>query len=155
MSQPAPWAAGALVRSLVPGDLAALTELDRDAFGDPWSPTALAALLARAGGGLAFGVEISADLCAYALWQTVVDEAELLRVGVAPPWRRRGLGRSLLVDCHRDLARRGVTRCHLDVAASNLPAIALYGALGYRQVGLRRAYYRDGSDALLMTRLLA
>ena len=41
-------------------------------------------------------------------------------------------------------------------AESNAPARALYAALGYRQIGLRKRYYRrgDGSreDAILLGR---
>ena len=38
----------------------------------------------------------------------------------------------------------------LEVAASNMAAIALYERLGFRQVGRRKGYYADGEDACLM-----
>ena len=38
----------------------------------------------------------------------------------------------------------------LEVAAGNTAARATYAAAGWREVGVRRAYYTDGSDAVLM-----
>lgn len=40
----------------------------------------------------------------------------------------------------------------LEVRAGNAAAVALYRRLGFEEVGRRRRYYADGSDALLMTR---
>jgi ribosomal-protein-alanine N-acetyltransferase len=43
----------------------------------------------------------------------------------------------------------------LEVRRSNLPAIALYRSLGYREVGVRPRYYaEDGEDALAMDKEL-
>lgn len=42
----------------------------------------------------------------------------------------------------------------LEVRASNSPALALYTSLGFERVGLRKRYYSDGEDAVLMTLLL-
>ena len=38
----------------------------------------------------------------------------------------------------------------LEVSRDNLPAIALYRKLGFRESGLRKKYYPDGSDAYTM-----
>jgi hypothetical protein len=37
----------------------------------------------------------------------------------------------------------------LEVAAGNIAAQALYAAAGFRTAGIRRAYYRNGDDALI------
>lgn len=42
----------------------------------------------------------------------------------------------------------------LEVRASNEAALRLYSSLGFERVGLRRQYYPDGEDAVLMTLLL-
>ncbi len=48
--------------------------------------------------------------------------------------------------------RRGARLSTLEVRRSNAPAIALYGALGYRQVGMRPRYYaEENEDAIVMT----
>jgi ribosomal-protein-alanine N-acetyltransferase len=35
------------------------------------------------------------------------------------------------------------------VATANQAALALYRSLGFSDAGIRRAYYRDGGDALI------
>jgi ribosomal-protein-alanine N-acetyltransferase len=43
----------------------------------------------------------------------------------------------------------------LEVRRSNAPAIALYRALGFLHDTVRRGYYQDGEDAVLMSLALA
>jgi ribosomal-protein-alanine N-acetyltransferase len=50
---------------------------------------------------------------------------------------------------------RGAAAMFLEVSDRNLPARALYAAAGFAEVGRRRRYYADGSDALVLRRGLA
>jgi ribosomal-protein-alanine N-acetyltransferase len=77
----------------------------------------------------------------------ILDEAEIITIGTTA--RRQGIGRALLESA---LARPGLRVLHLEVAATNTPALALYTALGFTPTGRRRAYYNDGTDALTMSR---
>jgi ribosomal-protein-alanine N-acetyltransferase len=88
------------------------------------------------------------------LVRVAADEAEILTLGVAPKARRAGLGRALL-DAACEAARAaGAARLFLEVAATNQAARALYDAAGFAQIGRRRRYYADGTDALMMSRPL-
>ncbi|SEM74744.1 GNAT family N-acetyltransferase [Palleronia pelagia] len=93
---------------------------------------------------------------AFALGRVVLDEAELLTIATDPDHRRKGLGRACLDAFHDDVRAYGATRVFLEVAETNAAARALYDAMGYEQLGLRRGYYRDpaaGSvDALVLGR---
>ena len=75
------------------------------------------------------------------------EEAEIMTISVMPGSRKKGLGRRLL---HSLLDARPWDRALLEVRASNLPALSFYRSEGFREVGRRRAYYRNGEDALLM-----
>jgi len=87
----------------------------------------------------------------YAVFRRAADEAELLSLAVAPEARGRGLGRRLTEDGLARMRAAGARVCYLEVRPGNEPALALYGSLGFREVGRRRRYYRDGSDALVMS----
>ena len=65
---------------------------------------------------------------AFARWRIIpeVQEAELLRIGVAVEARRKGYGRALLRHSQAAMARLGVDVLHLEVRVSNLAARALY-----------------------------
>jgi len=82
-----------------------------------------------------------------------------LGMGVAPEWRRQGVGRALLEAMGREARREGaLRRVTLSVFASNLPAIGLYRACGFEVEGIQRAQVRIGEtfvDRLLMALDLA
>jgi ribosomal-protein-alanine N-acetyltransferase len=90
----------------------------------------------------------------YASFRRGFGEAELLRLAVAPGERRRGIARALAAAGFGRLREEGFETCHLEVRMDNMGAIALYEALGFERAGLRRGYYRDGTDALLLSRPL-
>jgi len=84
----------------------------------------------------------------FLLLRTVLDEGEIITIGVTAP--RQGIGRGLMLQAIGDAARRGIRKIHLEVAQQNTAARALYAALGFAQTGRRKAYYPDGSDALTL-----
>lgn len=57
--------------------------------------------------------------------------AELTELYVEPTFRRQGIARGLIALAERVAAERGARTLTLLTGADNLPARALYGALGY------------------------
>lgn len=142
------------LRSARPADLPALARLEAASFPDPWSGRMLAAaiadpsslvLVAEGDGGP------GPELAGYAIFRRAADEAELLSLAVAPEVRGRGLGRRLAEDGLARVREAGARACYLEVRPTNAPALALYRSLGFREIGRRRRYYGDGSDALVMS----
>ncbi len=88
------------------------------------------------------------------LARLAADEAEVLTVAVVPELRQQGVGRLLLSRAAEEARRRGAARLFLEVSTRNPAARGLYQALGFQQVGRRRGYYADGSDALVMSKAL-
>ncbi len=84
------------------------------------------------------------------LARCVGDEAEILSLAVAPAARRHGIGRTLLAGALAAAAARGARAVFLEVAATNAPARALYAGAGFTEIGRRRGYYADGTDALVL-----
>ena len=60
----------------------------------------------------------------------VRDSVPEVGIGVQPGWRRRGVGRSLLVRLHTEARALGITQLSLSVDRDN-PALRLYERLGY------------------------
>ena len=92
-----------------------------------------------------------APLPGYVLFHYVAGEAELLRLAVEPAERRQGLGRQLVERGVERLRHESIKTCFLEVRKDNEPAIQLYNAMGFKRVGRRRGYYRDGTDALILS----
>ena len=59
----------------------------------------------------------------FALSRMIVDEAELLLIGVSPSYRGRGIGRKLIDEVARTAALRGAKRLHLEVRDGNAATI--------------------------------
>jgi ribosomal-protein-alanine N-acetyltransferase len=89
------------------------------------------------------------------LARAAADEAEILTIAVAPEARRRGAARALLRAAIAAAAARGAMTLFLEVSAANAVARALYESEGFAQVGKRRGYYEDGTDALVLAKKLA
>ncbi len=112
---------------------------------DAWGAEAMALQLALPG---AFGFIDSAG--GMVLARTAAGEAEILTLAVRPERRRRGTGRALLEAAMREAASRGAGEMFLEVALRNAGARALYLAVGFAEMGVRRRYYSDGTDALVL-----
>ncbi len=131
---------------------AALAALHAEAFTTPrpWNANEFAALLDGT------GVFLRGDSRGFVMGRVVAGEAELLTLAVAPQERRKGLGLALLAAFDDSARAAGAESGFLEVAAANVPARALYKAAGWREVGVRRGYYRlpDGGtdDALVLSR---
>ncbi len=127
---------------------ALLAEIHAEAFDVPWDEAAMASLLDSP------GVFVHGDDQGFVMIRVIVDEAEILTVGVRPRARRGGRGRLLVQQSIVASAARGAVRMFLEVAQSNEAARSLYASCGFEEVGRRRDYYqhKDGTreDALMM-----
>ena len=78
-------------------------------------------------------------------------EIEILRLGVVPEYRRRGLGGRLLQLLRAYGQEEHCRTCWLEVHEANQDAQALYHRNNFVTVGRRKNYYRNPpGDALLL-----
>jgi ribosomal-protein-alanine N-acetyltransferase len=84
------------------------------------------------------------------LGRVTVDEAEVLTLAVSPESRRQGIARELLHAACAEARQRGGRTMFLEVSVGNAPANELYRRFGFTEVGRRRRYYVDASDALVL-----
>lgn len=132
--------------------VASVAALEKLCFSSPWSENSIASELQNP---LALWLVAMEDgvLAGYIGSQTVQGESDMMNVAVNPEFRRRGIGRALVEALMTALAQEGSTSLTLEVRRSNAPAIALYEALGFEQVGCRKNYYRaPREDALILRR---
>lgn len=142
---------GPRVRRLRVDDGSEISRIERASFRHPWSDAMIESELAHPT-AFGLGAESAGRLLAYAMFRRIGTEAELARVAADPSCRRQGLARTLLDAGLKILDREGVLQTFLEVRTTNEPARALYSALSFFEVGRRRAYYPDGTDALVLVR---
>ncbi len=135
-----------------------LAAIHASAFARPWSTLDFERLMAERGviaDGLFLGR--AGKPSGFVLSRTVLDEAEILTVAIAPDARGKGHARPLLAHHLNALSRRGVSRVLLEVEEGNDPALALYRRLGFRETGRREGYYQkaDGTRVSALTMALS
>ncbi len=141
------------IRVAALADLAALAALETGAFEEPWTAEAIASYWQGPGAQGWLAESADGDPVGFALFRVVPEaqEAELLRVATAPPWRRRQVASRLLTAALTTLDRQSIDT-FLEVRADNRPAQELYRRLGFEYQNQRRSYYPDGCDAWIYHR---
>lgn len=84
------------------------------------------------------------------------DIAELFNISVSPQWQSKGIGRVLLDHMLERSLLLPIQSVNLEVRASNSRAINLYESVGFKQIAVRKGYYRqtgsEREDALVLAR---
>lgn len=114
-----------------------------DNYGEAWTRSQCAGILPMDGVKL-LAAEGDCDLLGFALYRTVLDDAELLLLAVSPAAQGTGIGRKLLGQFIDDAKKKGASKVHLEVRDGNR-ATRFYEAAGFVPAGRRRNYYR-GAD---------
>lgn len=121
-------------------------------YGEAWTAAQCLSLLAVPGTAL-FIAEQERKISGFALTRWIIDEEELLMIGVDPDYQRQGIAHNLLshiVDKARNEKR---SRIFLEVRSNN-PALSFYQNFGFEYCGTRKSYYRgingDRFDATTM-----
>ena len=140
------------LRAVQPGDLRSLAAAEVECFEDPWPEAYFASELFAPARFQRVLVDPAGSLAAYLFtaWQYL--DLHILKIATLPEHRRNGLGKRLMAIAEEHAREKAGETLTLEVRLTNTGAIALYESLGYEQMGLRKGYYADDSDALVMTK---
>lgn len=125
--------------------------LEQRCFSDPWPEESVRSELTNPLSLWLVALD-GETVAGYIGSQTVLGEADIMNVAVAPEYRRRGVAEALLNDLQTRLTGQQVHSLTLEVRPSNEPAAALYRKLGYVQVGRRPGYYQHPKEDALILR---
>jgi ribosomal-protein-alanine N-acetyltransferase len=146
---------GLLVRPATPDNLDRILQIEQESFTAPWSRKAFEVELSGNPFGRFYVAQVEAEekksVVGYVCVWIVFEELRLMNLAVAPPARRRGIGRELLEHALRVGLVQGARRALLEVRASNATALALYERAGFVPKACRARYYsKPVEDAVLM-----
>src|SRR5258706_869616 len=121
------------LRGYRPGDLARLCEIDRQCFaaGIAFPRDEMAAMVGGPSPVILLAETPAGRLAGFVLAHRRAAHAHLMTLDVLPSWRRRGLGRRLLLACERPLRPAGAATLYLETAVNNTAAQPLDAGLGY------------------------
>lgn len=128
--------------------LPAVTAIELAVFPDPWTYESFLEVNSMTD---KCWVAVQAErVVGYLITQWVSDEIHVLNVAVSPDRQRQGIGATLLNFLLDSGEQQGMRDVYLEVRLSNQAAQALYVEHGFARLAVRRRYYRDGEDALVM-----
>jgi len=144
-----------VLRDMNPTDLAAIVRIEQRVHAFPWSCGNF--IDALKSNYVCKVYEVKDEILGYVVLMLAVDEAHLLNISIVAEYQRKGVGRGLLGEIMK-IARSGnMRRMLLEVRPSNVAALGLYRAVGFREIGRRNGYYSAGNgreDAIVMEYLL-
>jgi ribosomal-protein-alanine N-acetyltransferase len=145
------------IRQMNAGDLDQVCEIEQLSFPNPWPRNAFHyELHANANAHLWVATverpQQQKRVVGYLILWRILDEAHIATLAIHPHYRQMGIARKLLSTVLQEMTHHyDIRLATLEVRSSNHPAQALYRSFGFREVGRRPRYYRDGEDAILMT----
>ncbi|WP_113703055.1 ribosomal protein S18-alanine N-acetyltransferase [Nonomuraea lactucae] len=90
----------------------------------------------------------------YAGLAAAADQADVQTIAVLEAHQGTGIGGALLSELLREARSRGAREVFLEVRSDNPQARAVYEHFGFEEIGIRRRYYDDGTDAIMMRKKL-
>ena len=137
-------------------DIKTIAALEPIIFSDPWTEEMIRAdIEARISRYILAEIDDESGetkIVGYLGYWLVFDECSINNVGVVPELQGQGIGNLLMEKLIGETERFGARVWVLEVRAGNEPAIALYEKYGFNRTGVRRGYYENGEDAIVMLR---
>ena len=101
-----------------------------------------------------FGLLIENLVIGICVFQVVIDEAQINYFVVNKKFRKKGFGSYLMSYLIKKSEKLNLRKLLLEVSQSNVTAERFYSRFDFSTVGIRKNYYKDGSDALLKEKKL-
>lgn len=140
-----------IIRKMTVADISFAAEIEKNCFVHPWSEQSIESELMRDNSVFLMAFEENTPV-GYVGLSSVMDEGYMGNLAVLESCRRKGIGRALMEALIAECKKLELAFVTLEVRASNTPAIKLYEALGFAEVGRRKNYYKEPlEDALLLT----
>lgn len=137
------------VRKIEFRDIKKVVELEEKYLLESLGEKLLASELSEKNNGVSFYVIENDDVViGYIGRYYFFQEAEVLNFVVDESYQRQGYGQKLFDKMVEDM--KDVKKITLEVRASNIKGINFYTKNGFKQVGVRKRYYKNGEDALLL-----
>lgn len=139
------------IRPITEADIDSIMEIEITVYPHPWTPGIFRDCL-RVGYYCQL-METAQVVEAYGIMSVAARECHILNLCVRKQVQGKGIGKIMLEHLLGAAKRLHAETAFLEVRPSNKPALALYSAVGFNEVGIRRAYYPDTEgreDALIL-----
>ena len=99
------------------------------------------------------GLLIKKEIIGIYVVQIIIDEVQINYFSIKKFFRRKGYGSNLMQYLIKDCEKLNIKKLLLEVSETNLIAEVFYSKFNFTNVGRRKKYYKDGSDAVLKEKI--
>ncbi|MDQ7824469.1 MAG: ribosomal protein S18-alanine N-acetyltransferase [Candidatus Eremiobacteraeota bacterium] len=131
-------------------DIPRIREIEKQCFTDLWPEDGFERELQNTKVGLYLVAHTGEMVVGYMGAWIIMDESHITTLAVDPSCQHRKIGLRLVLRLMREAITRGARWSTLEVAEKNTAALRLYDKFGFNRVGIRRDYYGEGNNALVM-----
>ena len=125
--------------------------IERQVYPRPWSPNLFLSEMTESKNRCYLVARIDREVVGYAGMICYGEEAHVTNIAVDPLHHRQKIATRLLHDLIVEGIQMGAEAVSLEVRVTNWGAQRLYGAFGFRPIGVRKNYYQEiNEDALIM-----
>lgn len=139
------------IRKLEIEDLKWVLEIENSSFKDPWTKGMFEEEIKN---GDFYVIKEGEKNIGYGGFTKAMDEVSLVNLAISQDYRRKGIATKLLSHLIKMAKEKNVEKMFLEVRRKNIPAISFYHKNGFIERGIRRGYYEDREDAIIMGREL-
>ena len=100
------------------------------------------------------GLLLSDLLIGICVFHVVIDEAQINFFAINEKYRGKGFGSDLMKKVIKQCEKLNINKIFLEVSQTNVVAEKFYSRFDFSTVGIRKCYYKDGSDAFLKEKKL-
>lgn len=137
-------------------DLEQISDRLKEDFDDFWTVNTLKQEIENKTGLNSYYIvaKQNSEIVGFAGAINIIDEINIMNIVVRKDKRKLGIGSALLENIFEIAKKLQAKTITLEVNEKNTCAINLYKKYGFKQVGLRKKYYNNTDDAILMTKLI-
>lgn len=118
----------------------------------PWSYNSLKDLLSNDNIVFRVMIDSSNKVIGYYSFAQILDEGHINNIAVRSLDQSKGFGTKLMEDMINQASKRGINALTLEVELENIKAINLYKKFNFTNEGIRKKYYKNTKDAMIMWR---
>ena len=130
-------------------DLTSIIDIEKAVYDKPyWNVSMIKKLFIDSIFETIWVIENGKKIIGFLIEQRCDNEINLLNVAIDKPFQNKGIGKKL-INHYLNLILVN-SSVFLEVNKANIIARKIYADLNFKNIGMRKNYYNDGGDALIM-----
>tara|TARA_Y100000994_G_scaffold246828_1_gene250904 strand:- start:4932 stop:5366 length:435 start_codon:yes stop_codon:yes gene_type:complete len=126
-------------------------KIESETFEYPWLKNQFSRYSMDFDNSMSYIYKLKDKVAGYLMAELILDEIHIHNIVVKKECRSKSIAKDMISHIISRAQKGSKNKICLEVSSSNMPALNLYSRLGFRKVGIRKKYYQDGMDAILMT----